>query len=274
MSGWFLRTTWLVLVTALVLTGCRQERKEGVDVLACGPDLQTLTVPPDYASGAIVAAGGLQEWVKTKKLELDGVVTLHQGDGSVYLTEQRYEIYPWSNSIRVWAVEPQGEFICELSQDSFRVLAGAKIVDALPAQVSERDLADAILTITTASVRFLDGAAKFTKASEPAKMRGLWYYPIERAYIIERGTAASDERKDVGLSESYWSKVIFYQDRDNFLVDMLWFADFKGKKFLAVYGYDYSQVQKKGVLLPAKIEIFKTDVRGALPQRVAQVNFK
>jgi hypothetical protein len=281
---------WPLLVTALFLTGCGQERngtghpqrEEGVGMSAhgltelaeIGPDLETLPVPPDYVSGAIVATGGLQEWAKTRKLELNGVVTLYQGDGSVYLTEQRYQIYPWSNSIRVSAVEPQGEFVCELSQDGFRVLAGVKVIDALSAQVSERDLTDAILTITTASIHFLDRSAKFTKASEPVKMQGLWYYPVERDYVVERRTAASDRREDVEHPEPYWSKVVFYQNRDNALVDMLWFADFEEGKFFVVRGYDYSRVQKMGVLLPTKIEIFRTDARGALSERVARVNFE
>jgi len=320
MIGRFIRIQAGLLATALFLAGCGQERKEGMDMLArgsteiaeVGPDLETIPVPPDYVSGAIVATGGLQEWMKTRKLELDGVVTLYQSDGSVYLTEQRYQIYPWSNSIRVSAVEPQGEFVCELSgygglrpdelQDGFRarrasdplrrdarrasdstsrqvtiaastswqVLAGARVVDALPAQVSERDLADAILTIATASIRFLDRSAKFTRASEPVKMQGLWYYPIERAPKV--------------LSGAYWSKVVFYQNRNSSLVDMVWFADplRRGRttanveegKFFAVRGYDYSRVQKRGVLLPAKIEIFRTDARGALSERVAQVNFE
>jgi hypothetical protein len=268
------KTTCLVLVITSLITGCRQEYKKDVDLLASSPDLQTLPIPSDYASGAIVAAGGLQEWVKAAKLELDGVVTLYQSDGSVYLTEQRYEIYPWSNSIRVSALEPQGEFICELSQSSFRVLAGAEIVKTLPALVTERDLADAILTITTAPVRFLDSSVKFTKASEPVKMQGQWYYPIERAYAVEQRTSAGSKRRDFKSPESYWSKVVFYQNKDNSLVDMLWFASVGEKKFFAIRGYDYSRVQKKGVLLPAKIEIFRTDARRVLPKRVAQVSFK
>ena len=72
----------------------------------------------------------------------------------------------------------------------------------------------------------------------------------------------------------YWSEVVFYQNRDNSLVDLVWFADVEEGKFFAVRGYDYSRVQKRGVLLPAKIEIFRTDARGALSERVAQVNFE
>jgi len=249
----------LVLVIASLITGCQQQYQEGVDVLASSPDLQMLPVPPDYASAAIVATGGLQEWAKAAKLELDGVVTLYQPDGSIYLTEQRYQIYPWSNSIRVSALEPQGEFIYELLQGNFRILAGAEIISGLPSQVVERDLADVILTITTASVRFLDSSVKFTKASETVKVQGQWYCPIY---------------EDFSSPGPYWSKVIFYQNKDSSLVDVLRFAGVKEKKYLAVRGYDYTSIQKGGVLLPAGIEIFTTDARGALPQRVAQVSFK
>ena len=259
MIGQLSKIACLVLVIASLITGCRQQYQEGVDVLASSPDIQMLPVPPDYASAAIVATGGLQEWAKTVKIELEGVVALYQPDGSIYLTEQRYQIYPWSNSIQVSALEPQGEFICELSRGNFRILAGAEIISGLPSQVAERDLADAIITITTASVRFLDSSVKFTKASEPVKMQGQWYYPI------------SGDFNSLG---PYWYKVVFYQNKDNSLVDMLRFAGVKEKKFLVVRGYDYSSIQKRGVLLPARIEIFATDARGALPQRVAQVSFK
>lgn len=274
MIGRLSKTICLVLVTALMVIGCRQQYKQSEDVLACAPEPQALTIPADYVSKAIVATGGLQEWAKATKLDLDGVVTLYQPDGSVYLTEQHYEVYPWSNFVRVSALEPQGKFICELSQGSFKVLAGAEIVETLPTQVSERDLAEAMLTITTASIRLLDHSVNFTRASEPVKIQGLWYYPIERTYAVQEQTAGGGKLKDAGVPQSYSSKVIFYQNKDNLRVDILWFADAKGKKFSLVRGYDYSRLQINGLLLPARIEVFKTDARGALPQRLAQVSFK
>ena len=269
----FTKIIRLVLAAIIVLAGCRQEYKEGVDVLACGPDFEVMPVPADYASSSIVAAGGLQEWARERKLELDGVVALPQGDGSVYLTEWRCDIYPWSNSIRISSFEPQGEFVCELSNGGFRVLTGTQVIEGLASQIGVRDLADAILAVTTASVRFLDTSSRFTRASEPVRVQGLWYYPIERTYVGQQ-TPSGGKVRETGQSGPYWSQVVFYQNRDNWLVDIIRLADVDEQKFFSVRGYDYARVQKKGILVPAKIEIFRSDARRGLLRRVAQVSFQ
>jgi hypothetical protein len=56
------------------------------------------------------------------------------------------------------------------------------------------------------------------------------------------------------------SEAVFYQNRSSSLVDMILFPQMSGGKSLAVHGYDYSEVEKGGVLVPARIEIFRTDV--------------
>jgi len=136
-------------------------------------------------------------------------------------------------------------------------LEGAERVDALPVAIENRHLADAILNIITAPVRFLDKSFTFTKVPQPVKIEGQWYYPIER------------ERIFIGAIP-YWSKVVFYQNRDTSLVDMLWFA---GEKFLAVRGYDYREVEKKGVAVPTRIEIFRTDADGVLQERLVKIDY-
>jgi len=170
---------WLVLVTAFVVAGCKQEYKE--DELAYWPDVNTIVVTNDYTPRAIKATGGYQAWIKAIKLQFDSVVTCYNPDGSFYLTEHHYEIYPWSNSIRISAAEPQGKFVWQLSGGRFSVLEGPKRFYALPALVQNRYFAEAILDMTTAPVRFLDRSFGFTKGPKPVKMEGLWYYPIERA---------------------------------------------------------------------------------------------
>ncbi|GAF97253.1 unnamed protein product, partial [marine sediment metagenome] len=92
---------WLVLVIAFVVAGCKQEYKpDESDVLAYVPDVNTIVVTDNHTPRAIKATGGYQAWMETIKIELDCVVTFYNPDGSFYLTEQHYEIYPWSNSIR------------------------------------------------------------------------------------------------------------------------------------------------------------------------------
>lgn len=260
----------LILLTAFVVAGCEQRHRD-TDVLASGPVLETLAVKADYAAGAIKATGGLQRWAKTTKLDLDCVVTLYQPDGSFYVTEHRFEVYPWSNSIRISAQEPLSNFVWQLSNGRFSVLDGRERADFSPIRGFYRDYAEAILTVTIAPVRFLDDSARFIKAPEPVKIEGLWYYPIVRIHLPEQAASAAGKREEV---EPYWSRVIFYQNRDSSLVDMLSFAEFDRNKFMAVRGYDYSEIEKGGVLVPTKIEIFTTDARSVFKKRVAKIDLK
>ena len=146
-------------------------------------------------------------------------------------------------------------------------MKGAERVDALPIAVCERWLAEAILNITTAPVRFLDESVEFTKSSEPVKMEGRWYYPIEQDKI---------------QMERYWSKVVFYQNKDSSLVDMLSLCSNQNvanggiiwlQEFFAVRSYDYREIEKGGILVPTKIEIFATDAESVLRERLVKIDY-
>ena len=314
----------LVVAAIFIVGGCAQQRKKDADVLDRGPDLEKLVVPGDYADAAIKATGGLQRWAKVKKVQLDCVVTFYQPEGSFYLTEHRFYIYPWSNSIEVFGKEPLGAIAWQLSDGQFRLLPGddpsAALRDVSAMPVSSRDYAEAILKITTAPVQFLQAGGVFVRGPTPIKMEGLWYDPIEsrssRDSLQEEGpqaqshdrAAASQSRDRQGAAvKPYWSKVVYYQNRDSSLVDLLWLADEQGEasglrkgdsspstslrakglaeftlspakgsegKFLAVRGYDYKDVQKNGVLLPTKIEIFRTDARAVSRERLVKIDLK
>lgn len=309
----FLKTTWLVLVIAFLLAGCklRYKKDKDVDVLARGPDDQTLVAQTDDAADVIRAAGGFGSWMNIKKLELDCVVTFYQQEGSetepsFYLTEHHYEVYPWSNAIRISAQEPMSSFVWQLSNGQFSVLQGDESrpskgrdeqADISPMVDFGRDFAEVILGITTAPVRLLDKSTRFLKKSRPVRVEGRWYYPIERGpqtpffafgepqqtYPVEsrplegRDEQAADvdkKQKAVEPRQIYWSKIVFFQNRDSSLVDIIWFADVDNEKFLAVRGYDYDDIVEKGVLIPAKIEIFRSDTRTIFKERLAEIRFK
>jgi len=269
----------LVVAVIFIVAGCDQQRKKDADVLDRGPDFEKLIVPGDYADAAIKTTGGLQNWAKATKLQLDCVVTFYQPDGSFYLTEHRFYIYPWSNSIEVFAKEPLGAIAWQLSDGQFRALPGdesRQFGNISAMAVSCRDYAEAVLRITTAPVRFLQVGAVFVRGPAPIKMEGLWYFPIESAAAPAQ---SRDRQGAVGAPASgepkpYWSKVVYYQNRDNSSVDLLWLADIKQNKFLAVRGYDYKDVKKTGVLLPTKIEIFRTDARAVSRERLVKIDLK
>jgi len=259
----------LVLVAVFVLAGCWQKQKEDVDVPANAPvgavrepPLQSISVPSDEAARAIDATGGLDAWKNTKMLQLDCVVTFYQPDGSFYLTEQRYEVHPWLNSIQISADEPKGAFVWQLSNGQFNVLRGAGQIDALPKAVPSRCFAEVILNIITAPARFLDGSVDFSKQSTPAKMHGKWYYPINR------------QGKD---PTARLSEAVFYQDRDSSLVDMIRLAcsssgTGREKPIQYVRGYDYQEVEKGAPLVPTRIEIFETDARDRMQKRLVKID--
>jgi len=270
------QTICLVLVAVFVLTGCWQKQKEDADVPARGPvgavrepPVQAISVPSDEAAQLIDATGGLDAWKKTGMLQLDCVVTFYQADGSFYLTEQRYEVHPWLNSIQISANEPQGAFVWQLSNGQFNVLRGAGQIDALPKAVPSRCFAEVILNIITAPARFLDDSVEFSKQSTPVKMQGKWYYPINR------------QGKDL---TARISEAVFYQDRDSSLVDMIRLACLsqglltessgtaRDKPIQYVRGYDYQVVDKAGPLVPTRIEIFETDARDRTQKRLVKID--
>ncbi len=262
MDNRFSKTIWLVLVAVFIIVGCQRKYKEDVaGVLACGPDLEMLSVPADYVVQAIEAAGGWNSWAATKELQLDCVVTFYRADGSFYLTEQHHVVYPWSNSIQISAREPQGRFVWQLSRGQFDVLQGSGQMDTLSVAIGSSRFAEMILSVITIPRHLLDGSVEFSKAPTGLKIQGQWYYPISR-----RSRPVLEGEPVVRLSEA-----VFYQDRDSSLVDMILFAD-RGK-YLAVRGYDYCRVEKDGVRVPGRIEIFKSDAQGNLQQRLVKIDY-
>ncbi len=246
-----------------LLTGCQQQPAAGP--LAYGPDVNTIVVTDGFISQAIAATGGYEAWINTKKLELDCVVTFYNSDGSFYLTQHHHEIYPWSNSIRISAVEPQGKFTWLLSKDSF----SAELPAQVRAQYDVRNTMYSVRYIMTAPVRLLDKSVNFVKDG-PVKMEGLWYYPIRCSRV------RSDERRET----------VFYQSRDTSLIDITRFTS-PGHSVIAseaqpsvaipislmVRGYDYRREKATDLLLPTKIEIFETNPAGVIQHRLLKIDY-
>jgi len=263
----------LVLVAAFIFAGCQRKQAEDVaEVLVSGPDVAAISVRPDYAVRAIEAAGGWGAWAGMKELQLGCVVTFYQPDGSFYLTEQHHVVYPWSNSIQISAREPQGTFAWQLSKGKFDVLQDSGQSHALPVLIGSSHFAEMILSIITMPARFLDESAGFSKEATALKIQGQWYYPITRRSRPITGAELEPARP--------LSKAVFYQDRDSSLVDMIVFDYMSGDDFLAVRGYDYTEVvrmdsqgEREGVRVPVRIEIFRTDAYGNLQERLVKIDY-
>jgi hypothetical protein len=278
MNNWILRACWLIALVAFVVNGCgkvfKSDRASQAEDLTCGPDVETLVVRGDYSVRSLAATGGLDAWMKVTKLELDCVVTFYQPNGSLYLTEHKFEIYPWSNSIRISAQEPMGKLMWQLSNGHFNMLQGNERVDVLNSGLSYRDYAEAVLNMTTAPVRFLDQKSEYLTKSEPIKIAGLWYHMIEQVYPLGQALSADIKKKGEWRYEPYWSEVIFCQNRDSSFVSLLFLSDVDEQKFLAVRAYDYDILAGQKVIVPRKIEIFKTDAQAVLKDRLVEIDFK
>jgi hypothetical protein len=267
MDNHFLKAIYLVIAGAFILTGCQQKYEENtVDTLDMGPDIQLTSVAPDYVVKAVEAVGGWDAWAGTKELQLDCVVTFYQPDGSFHLTEQHHVVSPWANSIRISGLEPQGRFVWQLSNGKFDVLQESGQSYTLPVVIGGNHFAEMVLSIITIPARFLDESAEFSKETTGLKIQGQWYYPITRLSRPATGTGFESK------PEIVLSKAVFYQDRDSYLIDMLVFNFMSGNSNFAVRGYDYTKVEKNGVLVPAKIEIFRVDARGNLQERLVKID--
>jgi len=269
----------VVVVLALAVTGCQRKTKQvkgpGQPPLTYTPAAETISVTNSYAPRAIAATGGYETWLNTPEIDYDCVVAFYKPDNSFYLTQQHYNIYPWSNSIRITSPEPQGKIVWQLSNGNFTVPANAKLIDTLALPMNKRDFADAILNITTASVRLLDKSSDFTRSDEPVKLQGRWYYQIERT----ASAIAAQQLNDPNFVEppqynKRWSKAIFYQDTESANIDMLWLTDFGNNQFYLARAYDYRPTTKDGVQIPSKIEIFTTNEKGVIQQRLVKIDLK
>jgi len=263
MGNKFSVIVYLVLAGVLILAGCEQKQQEEVAVLDIAPDSAILSAPSDYAADAIKAAGGVDAWSKTRELNLDCVVAFYQADGSSYLTEQHYDIYPWSNSIKISGREPQGEYSWQLSKGQLESLTGDDSIEYLPAAVGKRCMADMILNMVTVPARFLDQSVEFDRQSDATKLQGRWYYAIDRRSKAGFG---------IGFVEQQ-PKAIFYQDREKAVVDMIRIVCGEGQRFLIVRGYDYVEVEEDGIVLPVRIEIFNGDAAGNQKDRLVRIDF-
>lgn len=256
MDNQLLKVVALVAVAALAVCGCQEK-----DAVVIGPTVDSVAGVPEFAAKSLEATGGGKSWQNTQKFALDGVVTFYRADGSSYLTEHRFEVHPQADSIVVSATEPQSKFVWLLAAGQFSAIEGAGAADVSGRRISARDVAEAVLLITTAPVRLLDASAVHDRSGDAVKLEGNWYYPISRSVLAEGEVAAP-----------YWSSVTLFQNKANAAIDTVHLAG-EGK-MLSVRGYDYVKTKRGGVLVPTKIEVFNTDSRGVLKDRLVKIDVK
>jgi hypothetical protein len=269
-----------VVLVALVfstLTGCgRQVARESApapDLLATGPERGVVPAPRPWALPVVDAAGGLSNWTKCTKLELRGIVAAYQQDGSYYLTEHNFYVYPWSAAIRVSAQEPGASFDYQISRAAYRPPAEDPNRDVSPLRPLYRDYAEAVLQITTAPVRLLEESAVLTQAPSAVQIGGRWYQPMTAKFTTAKAASRGSWLSKPVVVEPYWTQGIYYASQDRSLVDMIWLGNPAAQKFLVVRGYDYVSMAD-GVLVPTRIEIYQSDAEANLGPQLALVNLE
>jgi len=272
------RPALCVVWACLILTGCGwQGAPKGepeVGLLATGPDQEALSIPPDYASAAIEAAGGLSAWIQARELMFGAVVTMYDDDGSCYLTEHGIEAYPWSNAIRISSREPRARFVWQVVDGEYAVKEGGPQWDVSPLGESYRDYAEALLQIVTTPARVLTPGLVLARRPVAVKIQGQSYDPIEARFPVQKVVLTEKGDEEVVAVEPYWTNAVYFQNHQSKRIDSIWLGNLAKQRFLMVRGYDYAVAGDGGVLTPGKIEVFRTDPEENVGRRLIQVDVK
>jgi hypothetical protein len=94
----------------------------------------------------------------------------------------------------------------------------------------------------------------------PVKLEGRWYSVVTRAVKPELRDAVSI------------ADVTFYQNRETSVVDRVLIA--LGEKLFLVNSYGYRQLEKGGVRVPSRLEVFEANGRGAAARRLIKIDVK
>ncbi|MEN6574889.1 MAG: hypothetical protein ABFD90_01005 [Phycisphaerales bacterium] len=274
-----IRSVVLIALTGLTLTGCGRQVSQDPSVdpnlLATGPDHNAMPVPRPFVAASIDAAGGLPAWAQCRKLQFDAIVTVNYPDGGLYLTEQQFTLYPWSDAVQVTAGEPRVRLAWQVVEGRYS-FDGDEELDVSPLKGFYREYSEAVLQIVTAPARLLDAGVTLTRRPESVQLVGQWYQPIDAKYQPREIVSEEKGRKtrQVTLVEPSWTQGTYFQNQDKPLMDIIWLGNPTAGKFVLVRGYDYSQVGGGDVLIPTKIEIFHSDSQAQFGPRIALIDLK
>lgn len=271
-----IRTVVLTVLTTLIVTGCgrrvSKEPSQDLNLLATGPNLAALPVPRPWVTSAFDATGGMALWTRARQLDFDAVVTASRRDGSLYLTEHEFDVYPWSDAIQVSAPEPGGRIVWRVVRGQYGLVDGDPRADVSPVSTFYRDYAEAVLQIATAPARMLSRDVTLTRRPNRVQIGGQWYDPIEAKFQGQTIVSKEKGREKTVVVAPYWTEGIYFQNRDRLVADVIWLANPAAQKFLLVRGYDYAPLTEGGVLVPTKIEILQSGPEALPGPRLALID--
>jgi hypothetical protein len=248
------------LMLFILLAGCEKTAETEDHVLATDPSAEMVELPSEFASMAIDRTGGLSAWGKVRDFQLGCIVTFYDQDAGYYLTEQIYDIFPWSNSIVISGTESRESYKWQLSQGKFDILEGVGQLGSFKGRIQSNCLAEAILNLLTAPVRFVDKSFVYTRSETEVNLQGRWCYPVTREQATESASDVSG------------NNTVFYQNRADSLVDMILLKCAGDETCLLVSGYDYKEIEDMDISIPTRIEIHLANNEGVAERQLFRIN--
>jgi hypothetical protein len=269
------RSVVLTVLTGLILTGCgRQVARDSSrdpDLPATGPAFAS--APRSFLLPSVEAVGGLTAWKQVKRIEFGAIVTAQYPEGGAYLTEHRFLLYPWSDGIEVTADEPRVRMIWRVHCGVCSI-EGDPALDNSPLNGVYHEYADAVLQIVTTPARLMEGNVALTRKPIPVQIAGQWYQAVEAKFGSQEIVSSRKDHKRVTVFAPYWTQGTYFQSYASAIVDMIWLANPGEQRYVLVRGYDYAPVADEGILIPTKIEVFRSDAQARFGPRLAQIDLK
>jgi hypothetical protein len=239
----------LLSVISIVTSGCAQQPAKQQQAAAM-PAPRMVTIPT-FAAASVNSLGGAQAWANTEVIIGECTAKFYRPDGTFYLTRQRHAVYPWSDSIRIYAAEPEGTFVWQLSGNDFTLLEGTPQQAAnLPMTLCDPAIARAIWSVMAPPASLATKAALNAVLGTAVRVAGLWHNPLN---------LSNGQR--------------WYQDVDSGIFD-IYQIESPDNRLLTARGYDYIIVKKTEIMAPTKIEIFSSDTATAEPRRIIELDYQ
>lgn len=270
-----MRSVVLTVLTSLILTGCgrqvARDSSRNPDLPATGPVFAS--APRPFLLPSVEAVGGLSAWKQTQKIQFDAIVTAQYPDGDAYLTEHRFSLYPWSDAIEVTASEPRVKMTWQVHCGTCSI-EGDPALDNSPLNGLYHEYADAVLQIVTTPARLMEGSATLTRKPVPVQIVGQWYQAVEAKFRPQEMVSNRKDHERVTVFAPYWTQGTYFQNYSSAIADMIWLANHGEQRYVLVRGYDYAPVVGKGISIPTKIEIFRSDAQARFGPRLALIDLK
>jgi hypothetical protein len=237
----------VAIILVVAFAGCQKKQQESAQQMPITP--KVVAVPAQLV-GVVDKIGGLKTWADTEIIACECTYTVYKADGTKYITTQRHAVYPWSDTIRVYANEPSGKYIWSLFREDFKMIEGPDVPDEqLPAEIGNRQIVEAIWSMLAVPARIASLTQDSAKPGQSMLIDGLWYDTI----------VLTSERT-------------YYLDKSSGIITLCLIPGANGKYYLA-RGYDFRPVTDTLIWLPGKIEIFESDAQARLLKRVVEVDY-